>query len=298
MEGFARCTLCPRQCGADRTRGAGLCGAGSVPMVARAASHAWEEPCISGTRGSGTVFFSGCGLHCRICQNIEISAGGAGKALPPDALAEVFLCLSRKGVHNINLVTPTPWWPLLREAVKAARERGLSLPIVWNTSGYETLDAVAALRDAVDIWLTDLKFCDSALSEMIAGAPDYFDVATKAIAEMIRQSGPSVFDAEGLLLRGTVIRLLVLPGYRKDAIKILEWIAEKLPRDGFLLSLMSQYTPTAKARELPHLGRRLCSLEYSEVVDTAIALGLTRGYMQERSSAKEEYVPPFDLTGL
>lgn len=297
MEKQFACALCPRQCGANRENGTGFCGAGNMMKIARAALHFWEEPCISGSRGSGTVFFTGCNLRCSTCQNYPISFGGFGKALEIEEVSEVFLRLENEGAHNINLVTPTPWRALIQEALAIARRKGLRIPIIWNTGGYETIEAIESLSSDVDIWLTDLKFISSELSERIANAPGYFEKASAAVVKMVGQSGPPVFDGEGMLMRGTVIRVLVLPGSREDAKNILRWMAEHLPRDHYLVSVMSQYTPPARAVDAP-LRRRVTSFEYQDVVDTAIALGLTNGYMQNRRSASVEYTPPFDLTGV
>jgi putative pyruvate formate lyase activating enzyme len=297
MEPFL-CTLCPRQCRVDRKKTMGFCGVGSVMKIARAAPHFWEEPCISGSRGSGTVFFAGCNLCCAVCQNWEISVEGFGKELRTDEAAGVFLRLAGKGVHNINLVTPTPWRALIREALDIARRGGLRIPTVWNTGGYETIEAVRSLSGDVDIWLTDLKFLSPALSAMVADAPDYFEKASAAVLEMVSESGPPVFDAQGVLRRGTVIRILVLPDHREDAKNILRWMAEHLRGGEYIVSLMSQYTPVYRASENVALKRRLTSFEYQDVVKEAVSLGVTNGYMQNRRSASTEFTPAFDLRGV
>lgn len=298
MEKQSACTLCPRRCGVNRETETGFCGARSVLKVARAAPHFWEEPCISGARGSGTVFFAGCNLRCSICQNFEISFGDVGKTLQAGEVADVFLRLAAEGVHNINLVTPTPWRVQIQQALRTAKQKGLALPIVWNTSGYETAEAVRSLQNDVDIWLTDLKFFAPSLSLMVANAPDYFEEASAAVIEMINQSGPPAFDAEGILRRGTVIRILVLPGYREDAKNILRWMAGHLHHGEYLVSIMSQYTPAYRAREHAALSRRLTTFEYQDVMRTAAVLGITNGYTQNRGSASNAFTPPFDLTGL
>ncbi len=309
------CRLCPRGCGADRTQNTGnglphngICGAPALPRLARAALHYWEEPCISGkaalsdqtppagTRGSGTVFFSCCNLGCLFCQNHAISAGGYGKTVTIERLAELFLELQAAGAYNINLVSATPYLPHVIKALQIARPR-LTVPVVYNTGGYELPEALHVLAEYVDIWLTDLKFYDPALAQKLCGAPDYFDVAYAAAQEMIGHAGKPVFDQEGMLQRGVIIRHLAMPGQRADSKKLLDMLA-MLPRDGFLLSLMSQYTPFYKAKQMPPFHRRISSFEYRDVVNYAEELGLTNGYMQGRSSAKEEYTPAFDLTGI
>lgn len=294
------CALCPRRCGADRAAGrTGFCGAGGTLKAARAALHFWEEPCISGTRGSGTVFFSGCALKCCYCQNYNISAEGFGKELTVEQLAAVFLDLQRQGAHNINLVTPGQWRPWIIAALDLARAQGLSLPIVCNTGGYETVESVEAWRGSIDIWLADLKYVSSALSQQLSAAPDYFAVAKAAIEAMLAQAGRPQFDENGLLRRGVIVRHLALPGHTEDSFAVLEQLAAWNNADPgcFLPSLMSQYTPFYKAAE-HGIGRRITSYEYRRVVDRAMDLGLTTGYMQQKSSAKEEYTPSFDLTGL
>ncbi len=291
------CTLCPRRCGADRTVRAGACHAGAELTVARAALHLWEEPCISGTQGSGTVFFNGCTLQCCYCQNWRISSEGWGKQIDTKRLADIFLELQQKGAHNLNLVTATQWLPWIIPALEDARSRGCDLPVVYNTGGYETLETVQALAPYVDIWLADVKYVSPELSAEYSAAPDYFEVCSKAIPQMIAQTGAPVYDENGLMKRGVILRHLALPGSLADSKAVLQWMAS-LPKGSFVPSLMSQYTPFYKAAEHRHLGRRISTWEYRQVLDTALDLGLTEGYMQERSSAKEEYTPPFDLEGV
>lgn len=295
-----RCTLCPRRCGADRLAGrAGFCGAADTVKIARAALHFWEEPCISGSRGSGTVFFAGCALKCCYCQNWPVSAEGRGKPVSVQRLAEIFLELQAQGAHNINLVTPGQWRPWIIAALENARAQGLRLPVVCNTGGYETVESIAAWAGYADIWLTDLKYYDSALSGALSAAPDYFAVARPAIEAMLRQAGPPVYDGDGILQSGVIIRHLALPGHLDDSFAVLEQLAawDRQAPGCFIPSLMSQYTPFYKAAE-HGLGRRITRYEYRKLVDKAIDLGLTAGYMQQKSSAKEEYTPAFDLTGV
>lgn len=289
------CALCPRRCGADRTRAQGLCGGGPGIRAARAALHLWEEPCISGTRGSGTVFFSGCPLGCVYCQNDKISAGNFGKVLTVSELADVFRRLEAAGAHNLNLVTATHYRPWVQQALHLAKP---GIPVVWNTGGYETVEAIDALAGDVDVYLTDLKYRSPELSARYSGAPDYFDVSLAAAKRMIEQAGPPVFSPDGLLRRGVIVRHLALPGCVDDSLAVLRAMAQELPRGQFLVSVMSQYTPTPRTKGLGALSRRISTYEYRKVVNAAVELGLTDGYMQERSSAKEEYTPPFDLEGL
>ena len=294
------CTLCPRRCGADRAAGqTGFCGAGGTLKAARAALHFWEEPCISGTRGSGTVFFSGCTLKCCFCQNYPISAEGLGKEITIEHLAGIFLGLQEQGAHNINLVTPGQWRPWIIAALDIARAEGLRLPIVCNTGGYETVESVEAWRGSIDIWLADLKYVSSSLSAELSSAPDYFAQARPAIEAMMAQAGHPVFDSEGILQKGVILRHLALPGHVADSKAVLRRLAALREETGieFIPSLMSQFTPFYKAAE-HGLGRRITTYEYRQVIDEAVRLGLTDGYMQEKSSAREEYTPPFDLEGV
>lgn len=291
------CNLCPRECGADRYTQTGYCGCGADIRIARAALHLWEEPCVSGSRGSGTVFFSGCPLGCVYCQNHEISRGGKGKAVSTQRLAEIFLALQAQGAHNINLVTATPYVPQIKQALDLARP-ALKLPVVYNCGGYERVETIRALAGYVDIYLPDLKYFSGELAQRYSGAGDYFETATAAIREMIAQTGDIRYGEEGLMQRGVIIRHLVLPGARKDSVAILNWMNENLPQEKYLLSLMSQYTPRADLPGYPELNRRVTSLEYTAVVREAVRLGMTDGFMQQRGSASEAFIPPFDLTGV
>lgn len=294
------CSLCPRACGANRAAGAaGFCGAADTLKVARAALHYWEEPCISGSEGSGTVFFSGCTLKCCYCQNYNISAENFGREITVEHLAEIFLSLQKQGANNINLVTPGQWRPWICAALDIARCGGLKLPIVLNTGGYETADAVNAWEGYADIWLTDLKYILPALSAELSSAADYAANALPALRAMLSQTGGPVFDGRGILQRGVIVRHLALPGHVDDSFAVLDalYALKKGFPGGFLTSLMSQYTPFYHAAE-HQLGRRITRYEYRKVVDRAIDLGLTDGFMQEKSSAREEYTPSFDLTGV
>lgn len=290
MEG---CTLCPRMCGVDRSVSVGYCGSGATVKAARAAKHRWEEPCISGTEGSGTVFFSGCTLGCIFCQNREISRGGVGKELTAEQLAEVFCQLERQGVHNLNLVTPTHFTPQILQALSMAKP---SVPIVMNTGGYERVETLRKWEGTVDIYLPDLKYVSTELSGKYSAAPNYFEIASRAILEMHRQQPKLIWEGD-LLKKGLIVRHLVLPGCTQDSLAVLAFLDKHLPKDGFLLSLMSQYTPTPACAAHKEINRRVTTYEYRKVAERAAELGFL-GFAQDRRSAKEEYTPPFDLEGL
>ena len=298
------CTLCPRACGADRAAGQrGFCGADDTLRVARAALHHWEEPCLSGdpdaATGSGTVFFCGCTLRCCYCQNFPISQGSVGKEITPERLAGIFLDLQKGGAKNLNLVTATQYLPWALPAPDAARAAGFALPVVYNTGGYETLETVKALAGYVDIWLADVKYASPDLAAELSAARDYPAVAEAALRQMLRQTGAPVYDTDGYLQKGVIVRHLALPGHVEDSKAVLRRLAALREETGvaFVPSLMSQFTPFYKAAE-HGLGRRITTYEYRQVIDEAVRLGLTDGYMQEKSSAREEYTPPFDLEGV
>lgn len=289
------CMLCPRGCGADRSREEGRCGGGALPRVARAALHAWEEPCISGSRGSGAVFFSGCPLGCCFCQNRTISAGNFGAEVSLERLEEIFLSLQAQGAHNLNLVSAGQYLPQVVQVLERVKDR-LSIPVVYNTGGYETVEALRRLEGLVDVYLPDLKFFDPQVARRYADAPDYFPVASAAILEMYRQTGPLVLDEEGLLRRGLVVRHLVLPGNRRDSEQILRWLAANLPLDGFYLSLMRQFTPDPES-PYKELRRRVATGEYRPLAELAGELGFS-GFTQGRESAVGAYTPSFALEGV
>ncbi len=290
------CSICPRKCNIDRRTASGCCGAGELPRLARAGLHLWEEPCISGTNGSGAVFFSGCNLGCVFCQNKKISIGGFGREITSDRLSEIFLELCALGAHNINLVTPTPYVPQIKAAIDAVRGK-TDIPFVYNTGGYELAETIKSLRGYIDIFLTDMKYFSPELSAKYSGAPDYYESALPALRQMLHQAGKPVPDKNGILKSGVIVRHLVLPGCRKDSIRLLRELANEFPPDSFLLSLMSQYTPYEELEDFPELNRRITTFEYNSVLDEAIRLGF-RGYMQDRSGAKAEYTPDFDLSGI
>lgn len=292
-----QCRLCPRMCGIDRRINKGYCRCGAQVRIARAALHFWEEPCISSSRGSGTVFFSGCPLGCVYCQNHEISRGGGGREISPERLAEIFLELQAQGAHNINLVTATPYVHEVCRALGIARP-DLRVPVVYNCGGYERVETLRELAGYVDVYLPDIKYKSAELSSRYSNAADYFDIASQAVAEMISQTGSIEYDGEGLMTRGVIVRHLVLPGCVNDSMEILRWISAHLPKGKYKLSLMSQYTPPPGLEGYNEINRRITSLEYDRVVREAVRLGLTDGYMQQRSSASAAFTPPFDMTGV
>lgn len=289
------CNFCPRRCGALRTDtvGAGLCGMPALPVVARAALHPWEEPPISGARGSGTVFFSGCSLRCVFCQNEAISHGNFGKAISPSRLREIFYELIAQGAHNINLVNPTHFSHVLSRVLSEP----LPVPVVWNSGGYDRVETLRALEGKVQVYLPDLKYLDSETARTCSGAPDYPEAATAAIREMVRQTGPYELDGAGLLKKGVLIRHLVLPGRVGEAKAVMDWVAGAFPPHTVLFSLMSQYTPFGRARTMPGLDRPLRKGEKRAAEEYLAALDLD-GFTQELLSADEGFIPPFDLTGV
>lgn len=293
------CNKCPRQCGVDRAVTVGYCGEGDTIRLGKAMLHHFEEPCISGERGSGAIFFSGCALRCRYCQNYKLvgsgKRAGTGKAVTRERLGEIMLELQAAGAHNINLVNPTHFASDIAEVLKAVKPQ-LTIPVVYNCGGYESLETVASLKGLVDIWLPDLKYINPDLAERYSNAPDYFERASQAIPAMVEQVGLPRFDDDGMMIGGVIIRHLVLPKAHQDAIAIIEWIDTNL-KDKVLCSVMSQYTPYRKDDTYPQLNRRVYTYEYHKVVECADALSL-HGFMQERTSAKEEYTPDFDLSGV
>lgn len=289
-----RCNLCPRKCNIDRSLSRGFCSESDTLKIARAALHFGEEPVISGSGGSGTVFFSGCSLRCCFCQNHPISSGNFGKEITTDRLADIFMELQEQGAHNINLVSPTHFVPHIRRALDAVRHK-LQIPVVYNTGGYETAETLQTLAGYVDVYLTDVKYKSSALSKKYSGAEDYYTFALPALLEMYRQTGSYVLK-DGLLQKGIILRHLILPGGRHDSMDIFRDLSQKIPARDVLVSLMSQYTPCHKAARFPELNRRITSFEYNTVLNTVIDLGF-EGFMQERTSATLEQTPDFDLTG-
>ena len=297
-EEMNHCCLCPRNCSASRSEGmAGFCGMTDRIRAARAALHMWEEPCISGTKGSGAVFFSGCSLRCIFCQNHEIAAGKAGKEISEERLAEIFLELQEKGAANINLVTGTHFAPSIRKALERAGEQGLSLPVVYNCGGYESLRTLRMLEGFVDVYLPDFKYMDSQLAEKFSHAPDYPEAAKTALAEMVRQTGPCVFDPEGYIRKGTIVRHLILPGHTRNSKDVLRYLHETYG-DRIYISIMNQYTPVRPLPDYPELNRKVTRREYEKVLDEAVRLGIEKAYIQEGETADESFIPAFDLEGI
>lgn len=293
-----KCSLCPRMCGTDRAAGQkGFCGGGNLVRVARAALHYWEEPCISGESGSGTVFFSGCTMRCVFCQNKEISRGEAGREITVDRLAEIYLELAAKGANNINLVTPMHYAPQITAALDIARRNGLTLPIVWNTGGWERRESVAAVRDYADIWLSDFKYFDSSLGESLSKAPNYFSVAAAALDQMVKQTCEPVFDENGIMRRGVIVRHLMLPGHLDDTKNVLRFLYENYG-DSIWISIMNQYTPMCSDPRFPELSRTVSDEEYNEAIDFACELGIENAFVQEGGTVGESFIPPFDLSGV
>ncbi len=297
FEEYKKCRLCPRRCGVNRYDAKGFCGMGAAVTAAKASLHKWEEPCISYKNGAGTVFFTGCNLRCVYCQNAEISAELFGAELTPAKLGDVFLRLQESGADNIELVTPTHFLPDILAALDRIKHR-LDIPVVYNSGGYELADTVGMLEGYIDVYLPDIKYFSSELSEKYSSAPDYFEYASSAVKAMTAQVGELEYNADGGLVRGTVIRHLVLPGCRHDSMRIMEWIAENIPSERRLVSIMSQYTPFEHIpKEYPELMRHVTKMEYNSVVRRADELGII-GYTQDKSSAAPDYVPDFDLSGI
>lgn len=291
-----KCKICPRSCEADRKKAEGLCHGGGEIKIAKAALHYWEEPCISGNGGSGTIFFSGCSLGCCFCQNYKISHENFGQEVSVQRLSDIFLELQQQGANNINLVSPTHYVPWIIEALEKSKNK-LLIPVVYNSGGYESVETIQSLSGLVDIYLPDLKYFSKVLSFKYSGASDYFEYASKAIFEMYKQMKGLSFQENGTLSKGLMIRHMVLPGAYKDSIAVLEWIKSNLPVEDILISIMSQYTPIYQSELHPEINRRITTLEYQKVIDYAEEAGF-KGYLQHKSSAKEEYTPLFDLEGV
>lgn len=288
------CHLCPRNCGVDRLAGQkGFCGVDAGIMVARAALHMWEEPCISGKEGSGAVFFSGCSLGCAFCQNRTISKGQSGKVITVEHLAELFLNLQAQKANNINLVTAGHFLPQVREAIILAKERGLTIPVVYNSSGYEKAEMLRYLDGLVDIYLPDLKYLEADLAGKYSHAKDYPEVAMKALEEMVRLVGMPEFDERGMMKKGVIVRHLLLPGHVRNSKKVLEYLYGTYG-DQIYISLMSQYTPMPAMKDDPQLSRKVTDREYDRLLDHAISLGVTNCFIQEGETAKESFIPEFN----
>lgn len=292
------CTLCPRECHAKRSDGMqGYCRAGNDLLVARAALHMWEEPCISGSKGSGTVFFSGCAMGCLFCQNAEIALGQFGKAISPSRLADIFLKLQEQGAANINLVTAGHYIPQVIEALDISKKQGLFIPIVYNSSGYEKADTLHMLDGYVDIYLPDFKYMDSALSKKYSNAENYSYFAKEAIAEMVRQAPIPVFEEQGMMTKGVIVRHLILPAHTKDSMSILHYLHTTYGSQIYI-SIMNQYTPMPRMRNDPDLSRKVTAREYNRVMEFAFELGIENGFIQEGDTASESFIPDFHNIGV
>ena len=285
---FSRCTLCPKHCAADRTRKVGFCGLGDQLLIARAAPHLWEEPPISGSQGTGAVFFSGCTLRCIYCQNGDISHRNEGCPFTPRELSDTLKRLTDLGMHTLSFITGTPFVPQILDALELWRP---PLPLVWNSSGYETAETLRMLEGVIDVYLPDLKHFTSHAGKLCAGAPDYFAAASAAIQEMCRQTGTPVYDENGIMLRGTLVRHLILPGFTSESLRLLTWIKDNLPA-GTPVSLMRQYIP-CNGVSVPGLDRRITEREYARVRDHMLALDLP-GFLQEPDSADKDFIPLFN----
>lgn len=297
LELYKKCNLCPRKCLIDRTKTLGYCKATDKVKVARSALHYFEEPSISGTNGSGTIFFSNCNLKCCYCQNKEISTDGFGKEVSIERLSEMMVELEEKHANNINLVTPTHYIPSIIEAIKIARKKGLSIPIVYNTSGYENVETLKLLDGCIDIYLTDFKYFDNKLGKELSKCSNYFEVASKALDEMYKQTGKNKFNKDGLMTKGIIVRCLVLPTKSDDAKKIIDYLYKKY-QDNIYLSIMNQYTPVNYIKEYPYLNKTISDEEYNDVIDYAIDLGIKNAYIQEGGTCSESFIPAFDLEGV
>lgn len=295
LKEYLMCTLCPRACGVNRVnREVGACHSHAEPLVAHSMLHKWEEPCLSGTNGSGTVFFSGCSLGCLYCQNQKISRGSVGKAHTVQELASLFLSLEGQGAHNVNLVTATHFVPHIIDSVRLAREGGMSVPVVYNTSGYESVATLRSLFDTVDVYLTDFRYVRSETARAYSFAPDYPTAADAALEEMVKQHPSPVFDNAGLMRAGVIVRVLLLPGHLIEAKMIVKRVFERYGSNVYI-SLMSQYTPVIKNDKYPELNRRVSKTEYLSLTEYAAALGVKNAYTQEREAASESFIPFFEI---
>ena len=292
------CRLCPRNCGVKRTDGeTGFCGQGEEISLARASLHMWEEPCISGTQGSGTIFFSGCNMGCVFCQNREISFRGKGKEIPPERLCEIFWELKTKGAHNINLVTPTHFVPKVIKSIEMAKKDGFDLPFVYNSGGYESVETLKSLEGVIDIYMPDFKYWESETAKKYASCPDYANFAKDAIKEMVRQCPKCRFDEKGLMKKGVIVRHMLIPSHVYEAKKIIKYLFDTY-KNSIVYSIMSQYTPMGEFKEFPNLNRKVKRKEYDSLTDFCIELGIENAYIQSGESAKGSFIPEFDFSGV
>ncbi len=295
---YEDCTLCPRECHVNRLLGEkGFCRENARVFAARAGLHMWEEPCLSGEKGSGAVFFAGCSLGCIFCQNREISRGKSGKEVSTGRLAEIFLMLQEKGAANINLVTGEHYVPSILDGLDLAKRQGLYIPVVYNSSGYEKTETLKLLKDYVDVYLPDFKYWDGDLAFRYSGICDYRERAKEAIREMVSQRGKPEFTRDGYLKSGVIVRHLILPGHTKDSKKVLEFLHQEFG-EHIYISIMNQYTPMAEFKDAPELERKVTKREYQKVLEYALSIGIEQGFFQEGETAEESFIPPFDLTGI
>ncbi len=298
IDKLSKCEICPRKCKVNRLEGTkGFCKCDDKIRIALVSSHYFEEPCISGKEGSGTIFFSNCNLACVYCQNYEVSQEGKGKEVSIERLSEIMLEQQARGVNNINLVTGTMYIYQIIEAIKIAKSKGLTIPIVYNTSGYETIETIKDLEGIVDIYLPDLKYYSDELALKYSNCPNYFEYATKAIKEMINQIGENEFNDKGIMTKGVIIRHLILPNHVQNSKNILKWIKDNLPHNTYV-SVMAQYFPTNKAKSIEGINRKINTKEYKEIENYLYTLGLDEGYMQDLGEHEEEYVPNFDFRNI
>ena len=294
LELLEKCTICPHNCGINRTNNQiGRCKSKDTVKIALYSTHNFEEPCISGEKGSGTVFFSNCNLNCVFCQNYEISQEGKGTEITINRLAEIFLEQQEKDVENINLVTPTSYVPQIIEAIKLAKKQGLKLPIVYNTNGYEKVETLKMLEGYIDIYLPDLKYSDNKLAKRLSKVDNYFEITTEALKEMYRQTGKAIFDDRGIMKKGMIIRHLVLPNHILNSRRVLKWINDNM--NDVYVSIMAQYFPTYKAKEIEDINRKLKKEEYEQIENYLYRLNLENGYIQELGEHEEEYVPKWEM---
>lgn len=291
------CKVCPRSCGINRNENLGFCKSGASVKLAKAYGHMWEEPCISGTKGSGTVFFSNCNLRCVFCQNHDISQESTGREVSIQRLSEIFLEQQERGFHNINLVNPTHYAPQIIEAIKISKSKGLTIPIVYNSNGYETTDTIDDLEGFIDIYIPDFKYFNDKYAIKYSNAPDYFNIASACISRMVEQTGPCKFDEQGIMTRGVIIRHLMLPGLLFDSKKVVDYIYKSFGDDVYL-SLMNQYTPMFHAKDYPEINKRLNPGHYDSLIDHCLEIGYKNAFIQESGTDTTDFVPDFDLSGI
>ncbi len=294
---YKNCNLCERKCNINRYEKKGMCGATNKLKVARAALHYWEEPCISGSSGSGTIFFSNCNLKCLFCQNKKISTNGFGKEITINRLSDICIELQKQGANNINLVTPTHYVPSIIKGIKKAKNKGLNIPVVYNTSSYESIDTIKNLNKIVDVYLPDLKYKDDTLAKNYSNIKDYFKVATRNIEEMYNQVGKPNFNKDGIMIKGIIVRVLLLPGHLEDAKEIIKYLYDKY-NNNIYISIMNQYTPVEKIDKYINLNRKVTDKEYDELIEYSCNLGIENAFIQEGETQEESFIPDFNKIGV